>query len=78
MAETCDGVKSQYIPWQMEYRNCQPFLAWTPTQSQGQGGQIVQGALTGIGLGVLGQLMSPTTASATTTTVLQSAPGGKH
>lgn len=62
MLETCDGVPhaaqwSQPFAPAIDYLNCQGLTDWQPVSSQGQGGQIVQGVLTGIGLGVLGATM---------------------
>lgn len=40
-----------------EYVDCQGLTDWVPMSSQGQGGQIVSGALTGLGIGVAGALL---------------------
>lgn len=87
MLETCDGVPKKEEGLQpftpaIEYVNCQVVKDWTPIQSQGQGGQIVQGALTGIGLGVLGATMpasgSASSSSAITTTTVTAPAKGHH
>ena len=36
----------------LEFKDCRPMMAPVPISSQGQGGQIVGGALTGFGFGV--------------------------
>lgn len=40
------------------YQDCTPMSAWVPISSQGVGGQVVGGALTGLGFG-LGSAFAP-------------------
>ncbi len=42
---------------QYDYVDCHTIHPWTVTQSQGQGGQVASGALTGLGFG-LGNVFS--------------------
>ena len=55
--------------------NCTTIIGWTPISSQGQGGQIVGGALTGVGAAV-GGMMVETGASVTQSVI--TAPGKGH
>lgn len=50
--------------------DCTALTEWSPINSQGQGGQVLSGALIGIGAGVGGALIGSTssTSSAVTTT----------
>lgn len=83
MLETCDGVP-QDAQWSkpfasaLDYRNCQGLTDWQPVSSQGQGGQIVQGALTGIGMGVLGATMPGSSSSSAATATMSTAPAKGH
>lgn len=54
-----------------DYINCVSKSAWVPINSQGQGGQIVGGALTGLGAGIGGAMVD------TGSTVIQSVTSGK-
>lgn len=59
-----DGIMPIF-PDAKDYRNCQAVTDWMPLGSQGQGGQIVGGALMGIGIGVAGSIAEGASASAT-------------
>lgn len=70
-----NGVKD----W--EYSDCKPLSNWTPLGSQGQGGQIVGGALTGLGFG-LGSAFSGaggvSSSSSSSSSASSAAGGGGH
>lgn len=65
--QKCEKVETSTHPLLYDYVHCYDLTDWTPMSSQGQGGQIVSGALTGIGLGVAGALVDSGTASASST-----------
>jgi hypothetical protein len=44
------------------YTDCHGMKKWTPTQSQGQGGQVAAGAMIGLGFG-LGAAFAPTSST---------------
>lgn len=51
--ENCVGTKDPAYPLSsMKFSECNPVTQWIPMSSQGQGGQIVGGALTGLGFGL--------------------------
>jgi len=53
-------VPGELQPWYVSpeaYVNCVEAAGWSPVYSQGQGGQIVQGALMGLGMGLMGLSM---------------------
>jgi hypothetical protein len=61
--------------------DCTALTEWTPMNSQGQGGQVVSGALIGIGAGVAGALIGASSASSssvssTTTAITNTTRGG--
>lgn len=62
-----------------ELVNCQDMSPWTPMWSQGTGGQIVGGALTGLGFG-LGSAFSgvSNSASSVSNAAASGAKGGHH
>jgi hypothetical protein len=55
--ENCEGVRVNPGS-SLEFRDCRPVTDWVPMSSQGQGGQIVSGALTGVGAGVGGAMVN--------------------
>lgn len=69
--ENCLRAKPDYYP--AVFTDCNPVTQWVPMYSQGQGGQILGGALTGLGAGIGGAMVD------TGSTVIQSVttPGGK-
>lgn len=79
--EACDGMADPKQPG-MLYYNCEPVTGKIPMSSQGQGGQVVSGALQMIGLFGLGVLMpggsvtNNASAVASPTTVVK--PSGGH
>jgi hypothetical protein len=72
--QDCKGEKEHWYSFRT-YSDCQPITAWVPVSSQGQGGIIVAGALTGIGIGVAGALIPSTTNQAN---AVVTAPRGHH
>lgn len=56
--------------------DCNPVTPWVPMFSQGQGGQVVGGALTGLGFGV-GSVFSGASGSSAASTSSSVATGGK-
>jgi hypothetical protein len=85
MLETCDGIPhdaswTEPLAGATEYRNCQPYTAWIPISSQGQGGQILSGILQAgalVGAGALIQGPSAA-ASVSQSIVVNPATKGKH
>lgn len=82
MLETCDGVDRKEEGLQpfkpaIEYVNCQVVKDWTPTQSQGQGGQVVSGLLQAGGLIGLGALVPSTGSTAIQSQSVTVAPAAK-
>lgn len=73
-------VPSSY--WYDEYTNCHAMKSWAVVQSQGQGGQVVSGALTGLGFGLgsafsgAGNAAGAVTNSVTNTTTKSVVNGG--
>ncbi len=45
-------VKTSRLLFFSDYTNCHAQKDWVSTQSQGQGGQVVSGALVGLGFGL--------------------------
>jgi len=53
MLQNCKGTQEEGYHYQkLTFSDCQPLTGYVPTSSQGQGGQIVGGALTGLGFGL--------------------------
>ena len=76
--ENCKGHKPHWYSI-TEYSDCQAINEWQLVSSQGQGGQIVAGAMTGIGIGVAGALMSNMNQAVTASqTVTVSSSKGHH
>lgn len=51
--EQCEATQREGYHYEsLELTNCQPNSHWVPIQSQGQGGQIVSGAMIGLGFGL--------------------------
>ena len=77
--QDCKGEKAHWYSF-MEYSDCQPINGWQLVTSQGQGGIIAAGALTGIGIGVAGALIPGTTnqANAVATQALTVQTRGHH
>ena len=71
--ENCEGFR-QNPGATLEFKDCRQITPITPIQSQGQGGQVVGGAFTGIGMGVGGAMVN------TGSSVIQSVTtvGGGH
>lgn len=74
MLERCRTVPAEHWWTSVRYTHCTPITKWKPMFSQGQGGQIVQGALIGAGVGIGGALAG-STATATSSSS-SSATGG--
>lgn len=64
--DNCEGYR-QNPGSMLEFKDCRPMMAPVPISSQGQGGQIVGGALTGLGFG-LGSAFSGATGATSTST----------
>lgn len=86
--EACDGIPQaeeglQPLVQTIDYRNCTGITDWMPMSSQGQGGQIVSGALIGVGIGVAGAVAEGASATATggaavSKSIAASGRGGHH
>jgi hypothetical protein len=53
----CKGEKAHPNDLSMTLTDCNPVTSWIPMSSQGQGGAIAGGALTGMGAAVGGSLV---------------------
>lgn len=75
--QECDKIQDP--DWNMphdKYVNCHPHSVWTPIHSQGQGGQVVGGALTGLGFGLGNAFSGATSSSASSSAASSSAVSG--
>jgi hypothetical protein len=73
----CKGEKAHPNDLSMTLTDCNPVTGWVPMSSQGQGGQVVGGALTGIGAGVGGAMVN-TGNSVVQSVITAPAKGGHH
>jgi hypothetical protein len=75
--ENCARPQPDYYP--AVFTDCNPVTGWTPMYSQGQGGQVVGGALTGLGFGLGSAFGSSSGASAISSSEATAiSGGGKH
>lgn len=67
--EVCDVKQDEdaILFTNKEYVNCLPVTGWQPMSSQGQGGQIVEGALIGGGIAGGAALLRPSTITSNAT-----------
>jgi hypothetical protein len=76
--QECDKTREPNQPTLYNYdKNCTPKSNWIPVSSQGVGGQLVGGALAGVGAAVGGALVD-TGASVVQSVVVPAAKGGHH
>jgi hypothetical protein len=65
--QQCDAKQREgYNYEKLDLTNCQAHSAWIPINSQGQGGQILGGALTGLGFGLGSAFGGSSTSSSAT------------
>lgn len=69
---------NQTQPTSYEYIDCTPRSGWVAISSQGQGGQVVGGALTGLGFGLGSAFSGATGASSSATSSVVSGGGKGH
>lgn len=73
--DNCEGYR-QNPGATLEFKDCHPVTPLTAIQSQGQGGQVVSGALNGLGFG-LGSAFSGATGATSSAVSSATAAGGK-
>ena len=76
--QKCEKVEASKHPLLYSYANCYDLTEWTPVWSQGQGGQVAAGLMTGVGIGVAGALIPSPVQSQSVTQSVTTAMKGHH